>query len=360
VAAAGARACIAPTGRRTRSPHSAGHATCCRTSSGIDPGPALRGLEAEVLAQSPALSPALSPLPPAATAAGPRRRHPPPPASPPTGHPRCRLGIHAAVRRCGVRGPARPRRPRRRAGAIRTAVADLAAGASQLLLIEGPPGVGKTRLLAEGPPAGRRARPDRARRARQPARTDLRLRRGAAAVRADAGRRRTARSGCSPARRPAPAGCSTCWTSRPRARSRCCTGSTGWPPASPPSGRWCWRSTTCSGATPPRCGSSSTSPAGSTGCRCCCSRRCGPASGTRTTTCSPRSCSTRPPRWSGRGRSAGRGRPSWSAGRLGEPAPLFLTACHTTTAGNPLLLRQLLRALEGRPGPAGRPPTQTG
>ena len=32
--------------------------------------------------------------------------------------------------------------------------------------------------------------------------------------------------------------------------------------------------------------------------------------------------------------------------RLGEPAPLFLTACHTTTAGNPLLLRQLLRALE--------------
>ena len=32
--------------------------------------------------------------------------------------------------------------------------------------------------------------------------------------------------------------------------------------------------------------------------------------------------------------------------RLGEPAPLFVTACHTTTAGNPLLLRQLMRALE--------------
>jgi tetratricopeptide (TPR) repeat protein len=32
--------------------------------------------------------------------------------------------------------------------------------------------------------------------------------------------------------------------------------------------------------------------------------------------------------------------------RLGEPAPLFVTACHRTTSGNPLLLRQLLRALE--------------
>ena len=35
------------------------------------------------------------------------------------------------------------------------------------------------------------------------------------------------------------------------------------------------------------------------------------------------------------------------AHRLGEPvSPLFTTACHRTTSGNPLLLRQLLRALE--------------
>jgi predicted ATPase len=35
------------------------------------------------------------------------------------------------------------------------------------------------------------------------------------------------------------------------------------------------------------------------------------------------------------------------ARRLGEPvAPLFAAACHRTTSGNPLLLRQLLRALE--------------
>lgn len=32
--------------------------------------------------------------------------------------------------------------------------------------------------------------------------------------------------------------------------------------------------------------------------------------------------------------------------RLGEPAPRFVDACHRTTSGNPLLLRQLLRALE--------------
>ena len=35
------------------------------------------------------------------------------------------------------------------------------------------------------------------------------------------------------------------------------------------------------------------------------------------------------------------------ARRLGEPAsPLFTAVCHRTTSGNPLLLHQLLRALE--------------
>jgi DNA-binding SARP family transcriptional activator len=44
-----------------------------------------------------------------------------------------------------------------------------------------------------------------------------------------------------------------------------------------------------------------------------------------------------------------------------DGAPLFLTACHTTTAGNPLLLRQLLRALEAarvRPDAGGRFPVR--
>jgi hypothetical protein len=38
--------------------------------------------------------------------------------------------------------------------------------------------------------------------------------------------------------------------------------------------------------------------------------------------------------------------------RLGEPAPAFVQVCHHTTSGNPLLLRQLLRALEAE----GTPP----
>jgi DNA-binding SARP family transcriptional activator len=93
---------------------------------GIDPGPALRSLESEVLAQSPALD-------------GSVPRHDPPAEhvvsaapSPPASVPRSDL-----VDRDGE------------LDAIRAAVADLTAGASQLLLIEGPPGVGKTRLLAE-------------------------------------------------------------------------------------------------------------------------------------------------------------------------------------------------------------------
>ncbi|HVC73836.1 MAG TPA: BTAD domain-containing putative transcriptional regulator, partial [Mycobacteriales bacterium] len=109
---------------------------------GIDPGPALRALEAEVLAQSPALAtpaPPRAPTPPRPSVAG------PPEAWPPA----------AAMGPSRAAGPAPPGVPPDlvdrddELGVIRHAVADLAAGASQLLLIEGPPGVGKTRLLAE-------------------------------------------------------------------------------------------------------------------------------------------------------------------------------------------------------------------
>jgi DNA-binding SARP family transcriptional activator/tetratricopeptide (TPR) repeat protein len=98
---------------------------------GIDPGPALRSLEREVLAQSPALG---APVPAVRPA------------------PAVREG--AAVPREGIERPASGARSdlvdrEGELDAIRTALADLAGGASQLVLIEGPPGVGKTRLLAE-------------------------------------------------------------------------------------------------------------------------------------------------------------------------------------------------------------------
>ena len=48
-----------------------------------------------------------------------------------------------------------------------------------------------------------------------------------------------------------------------------------------------------------------------------------------------------------RPRSRPRRPPTWCERRLGGPvSPLFVAACHRTTSGNPLLLRQLLRGLE--------------
>ena len=108
---------------------------------GIDPGPALRALEAEVLAQSPALA-ARSPAPTPAAARSRRAAPPPaarrraaPPASPPD-----------LVDRDDELGRSGPRSP------------TFAAGASQLLLIEGPPGRRQDPAAGRGPPAGRRAR----------------------------------------------------------------------------------------------------------------------------------------------------------------------------------------------------------
>ena len=56
-------------------------------------------------------------------------------------------------------------------------------------------------------------------------------------------------------------------------------------------------------------------------------------------------------------RAAGRrgdGGPGAAAARRARPTTSFVAACHRTTGGNPLLLRQLLRALAGRGRPAGR------
>jgi DNA-binding SARP family transcriptional activator/tetratricopeptide (TPR) repeat protein len=81
---------------------------------GVDPGPALRALEDQVLAQAPELQPAV----PVARAA-------PAPA------PEDLLDRD------------------RELAAVRAALDDLAAGEPRLVLVEGPPGIGKSRLLAE-------------------------------------------------------------------------------------------------------------------------------------------------------------------------------------------------------------------
>ncbi|MGK5173307.1 BTAD domain-containing putative transcriptional regulator, partial [Geodermatophilus sp. CPCC 205761] len=83
---------------------------------GVDPGPALRELEEQVLAQAPSLHP-------------PRRG--PAPAPVPAAAPEDLLDRD------------------RELAAVRAALDDLVAGEPRLLLVQGPPGIGKTRLLTE-------------------------------------------------------------------------------------------------------------------------------------------------------------------------------------------------------------------
>jgi DNA-binding SARP family transcriptional activator len=89
---------------------------------GVDPGPALRRLEQDVLAHSPALR-----IPRQRTRSAP---------------------VTEATRPATHSGDDLLDRDRELA-AIRAALDDLAAGEPRLLLVEGPPGVGKTRLLTE-------------------------------------------------------------------------------------------------------------------------------------------------------------------------------------------------------------------
>jgi DNA-binding SARP family transcriptional activator len=89
---------------------------------GVDPGPALRTLEAEVLAQSPTLD-------------GPA---PPPPAEPP-----------AEEVSLGAPAPTDLIDRAKEVTALQQAVAELATGRAGCVLLEGPAGIGKSRLLLE-------------------------------------------------------------------------------------------------------------------------------------------------------------------------------------------------------------------
>ena len=90
---------------------------------GVDPGPALRSLESEVLAQSPALD-APRPSPPVTAApSGPMSR--------------------------GYVAPADLVDRARETAVLRRAVDDVVGGTSGCVLVEGPAGIGKTRLLVE-------------------------------------------------------------------------------------------------------------------------------------------------------------------------------------------------------------------
>ncbi|MGY1740020.1 MULTISPECIES: BTAD domain-containing putative transcriptional regulator [unclassified Blastococcus] len=113
---------------------------------GIDPGPALRALEDDVLAQAPSLRAPPAPRPPAddlpaapraaAVTAPPRAPAPAPPQP------------AAAPRPTGSGGDDLAERDRELA-AVRGVLDDLADGRPGLLLVEGPAGIGKSRLLAE-------------------------------------------------------------------------------------------------------------------------------------------------------------------------------------------------------------------
>ena len=233
---------------------------------GVDPGPALRALEAEVLAQSPTLdAPARTVAPPAAAPAEPE----PAPAAPPR-----------TDRSAPVLAPVpseemvdRDREVQVMAGAL----ADALDGQGRMLLIHGPAGIGKSRLLQEV----RRTAAEKGALVLTARGSHLERDFGFGAVRQlfegtvrrPGPPRHPARRGRvlgrgGLRRRDRPASTRTTRPTAPTARSPCCTASTGSPSTWRPSSRWCSRSMTSSGATPASVRALRSCSAGSRGCRC--------------------------------------------------------------------------------------------
>jgi hypothetical protein len=164
---------------------------------GVDPGPALRELEQQVLAQSPALA---APVRPPRTQAE---------TTPAPSVPDDLLDRE------------------RELAAVRAALDDLIAGEPRLLLIEGPAGIGKTRLLTEA----RRLAAERSVRVLAAAAVSWRRPSGSGPCGSCSTRswpRPGAATSCSPGR-PAARGPSSTWRrgSLPTGPSPSCTGSTG-------------------------------------------------------------------------------------------------------------------------------------
>ena len=293
---------------------------------GVDPGPALRALEAEVLAQSPALD-----------APAPARER----------RPAGRGGRGRAGRR-GAGGTGRPRRPR--PGGRGPAPDGGGAGRRQAG-VRARRGAGRHRQVAapgRGRAAGHRRAGAGALGAGQPPRARPTASvRCASCSRAARATRRPAR-GCSRGPPPRRDRCSRRWPGRrdrPRQLRRAPRPVLADRQPRHRRARCCSASTTSSGATARRCATSPTSSSAWRDCACSSCSPCAPASSTPTTPCSPTSPSTPRSSCSARRRCPRDAAAALVRERLGEGADPFVEACHRMTSGNPLLLRQLLRAL---------------
>ncbi|MET7396092.1 BTAD domain-containing putative transcriptional regulator [Dactylosporangium sp. NPDC005572] len=105
---------------------------------GVDPGPALRSLEAEVLAQAPSLNAAPAVVTPATAPTAPSAGIPEPSSRP----------VVPEERPAAPRGDVLVDRERE-VFELRQAAADAFDGLARFAVIEGPAGIGKSRLLAE-------------------------------------------------------------------------------------------------------------------------------------------------------------------------------------------------------------------
>ncbi|MEU7870924.1 BTAD domain-containing putative transcriptional regulator [Dactylosporangium sp. NPDC049140] len=106
---------------------------------GVDPGPALRSLEQEVLAQSPTLEPPAAPAPPPTPGVA--------TVSPSAG----RAAPHGTTAGSGSENARREQLVdrEREVAELRAAAAEAFAGLARVVVIEGPAGIGKSRLLTE-------------------------------------------------------------------------------------------------------------------------------------------------------------------------------------------------------------------